>query len=106
MKQGDEMRNYLSNIAFIALAVLVSADAAFAEEAYKYGEYGALGVALVMGIAVLGGTLGQSKAISSGLDAIGRNPSARGDIFVPMLIGLAFVESLVILAFVIALSLT
>ena len=55
-----------------------------------------------MGLAALGGTLGQGKAISSGLDAIGRNPSAQGKIFIPMLIGLAFVESLVILSFVIA----
>jgi len=58
-----------------------------------------------MGLAALGGTLGQSKAIASGLDAIGRNPSARGDIFLPMIIGLALVESLVILAFVISILL-
>ncbi|MBX7142813.1 MAG: ATP synthase F0 subunit C, partial [Oligoflexia bacterium] len=45
------------------------------------------------------------KAISAALESIGRNPAAQGKLFVPMLIGLAFVESLVIIAFVIAIKL-
>lgn len=97
------MRNNFSTLVLMVLAVLVTSDVAFAADgAYKYGDYGAIAIGMVMGIAALGGTLGQAKAISSGLDAIGRNPSARGDIFTPMLIGLAFIESLVILSFVIA----
>ena len=63
---------------------------------------GVIGAALAIGLAAFGGTLGQGKAISAGLEAIGRNPSAQGKIFIPMLVGLALIESLVILAFVIA----
>lgn len=65
----------------------------------------ALAAGLTIGLAAFGGALGQGKAISAGLDAIGRNPAAQGKLFVPMLIGLAFVESLVIIAFVIAIKL-
>lgn len=65
----------------------------------------ALGAAIAMGLATLGGALGQGKAASSALDSIGRNPSASGKLFVPMILGLALVESLVILAFVIAITL-
>ena len=61
-----------------------------------------VGAGLAIGLAALGGTMGQGKAVSAALDSIGRNPSASGKIFVPMILGLALVESLVILSFVIA----
>lgn len=65
----------------------------------------ALGSAIAIAIAVFGGTSAQGKAASAALEGIARNPSAKGDIFVPMILGLALIESLVILAFVIANSL-
>ncbi len=65
----------------------------------------ALGSAIAIAIAVFGGTSAQGKAASAALEGIARNPAARGDIFVPMILGLALIESLVILAFVIANSL-
>ncbi len=64
--------------------------------------YASMSAALAIGIAVLGGALGQAKTAASALEAIGRNPSAQGKIFVPMIIGLALIESLVLYAFVIA----
>lgn len=87
---------------FLVLAIALGGDVAFAESAA--GETGivAIGAGVAIGLAALGGTLGQGKAVSSALDSIGRNPGAQGKIFVPMLLGLAFVESLVIIAFVIA----
>ena len=60
---------------------------------------------LAIGIAALGGALGQGKAAAAALDGISRNPAAQGKIFVPMLIGLALIESLVIYALVIAFQL-
>ncbi|MCL4125779.1 UNVERIFIED_CONTAM: hypothetical protein GTU68_019367 [Idotea baltica] len=57
-----------------------------------------------MGVAALGGTLSQGKAVSSALEAIGRNPSSGGEVFLPLILGMAFIESLVILSFVIAFS--
>jgi len=65
------------------------------------GSFG-LAAGLAIGIAVLGGTLSQGKVVAAVMDATGRNPSAGGKLFLPMIIGLAFIESLVIVAFVIA----
>ena len=62
----------------------------------------ALGAGLAVGIAALGGGLGQGKAVSSALEGIARNPNASGRIFTPMIIGLALIESLVIYGLVIA----
>ena len=60
---------------------------------------------LAIAVAAFGGAFGQSMAIKSALDGIGRNPSAAGKITTPMIIGLAMIESLVIYALVIALML-
>lgn len=88
---------------FAAAAILLGGDLALAEEAAKGGgSYLPIGIALTMGTAVAAGTFAQGKAVTAGLEAIGRNPSSSGNIFVPMLLGLAFIESLVVLAFVIA----
>lgn len=62
----------------------------------------AIGSALAIGIAVVGGALGQGKAIASAMEGIGRNPGSSEKIFVPMVIGLALIESLVIFALLIA----
>ena len=62
----------------------------------------ALAAGLCMGIAVLGGALGQSKAAVAALESIGRNPVAAKQLFTPMIIALALIESLVLLAFVVA----
>ncbi|MGA1192046.1 MAG: F0F1 ATP synthase subunit C [Bdellovibrionota bacterium] len=88
-----------------AVLVFVAADPVLAEEAAATGANGALGAAIAIGLAALGGTLGQSNAVRAALDSIGRNPSAAGKVFTPMILGLALIESLVILAFVIAFSL-
>ena len=65
----------------------------------------ALSAAIVMGIAAFGGALGQAKIGSAAMEGIARNPQARQDMFVPMIIGLALIESLVIYALVIAFQL-
>ena len=62
----------------------------------------AIGAGLAVGLAALGGGLGQGRAAASALDGIARNPQASGKIFTPMIIGLALTESLVLLAWLIA----
>ncbi len=64
--------------------------------------YIAMGAALVLAVAALGGALGQGKIGSSAVDGIARNPKAAKEMFVPMILGLVLIESLVIYAFVIA----
>lgn len=62
-------------------------------------------VAAGLGIAVaaFGGALGQGRAAAAALEGIARNPNASGKIFVPMILGLALIESLVIYALVVSL---
>lgn len=62
----------------------------------------ALSAAIAIGLAVIGGTFGQSKAAAAALEGIARNPEAQGKIFTPMILAMALIESLVILGFVIA----
>jgi F-type H+-transporting ATPase subunit c len=65
----------------------------------------AIAAGLGLGIAALGGAIGQGKAVASALDGIGRNPGASGKILTPMIIGLAMIESLVIYSLVVSLLL-
>ena len=74
--------------------------------AAEYGEMAtfgiALGAGLAIGIAALGGGIGQGMAMRGALEGIARNPNATDKIFTPMIIGLALIESLVIYGLVIA----
>jgi F-type H+-transporting ATPase subunit c len=58
-----------------------------------------------LGIAALGGALGQGRAIAAAAEAIARNPSATGDIRGALLLGLVLIESLVIYTLVVSLIL-
>ncbi len=64
-----------------------------------------LACGLAIGIAAMGGGIGQGIAISKGLEGIARNPEAQPKIFIPMIVGLALIESLVIYALVISILL-
>ncbi len=94
-----------SKIVFFLYAMILP-SVVFAQEGHAAagGNSGwlALGAGIAMGLAALGGTLGQGKAVSSGLDAIGRNPGAAGKMLIYFILGLALIESLVIVSFVIA----
>ena len=85
-----------------AALLMVLAPAAFAQGATGGGEsHGALWIAAAfgMGIAAFGCGLGQGKIGAAALEGIARNPGAAGSIFTPMLLGLAFVETLVLFTF-------
>ena len=86
----------------LATLLFVLAAPAFAAE----GELAILGLAigagLAIGVAALGGALGQGRATAAALEGIARNPNASDRIFTPMIIGLALIESLVIYGLVIA----
>jgi F-type H+-transporting ATPase subunit c len=62
----------------------------------------AIAAAFGLGIAALGGALGQGKAAATALDGIARNPGAADKIRGPMILALALIESLVIYALIIA----
>jgi F-type H+-transporting ATPase subunit c len=60
----------------------------------------AIAISLGIGLAVFGGALGQSRAAAAALEGIARNPNASDKVFVPMILGLSFIESLVLFAWV------
>lgn len=72
------------------------------DNGYTVKAYLAIAAGIGIGIAAFGGALGQGRAAAAALEGIGRNPGASGKIFVPFILALALVESLVIYALVIA----
>lgn len=95
-------------VALAAVAVLFVAPAAFAEggeHAVGAGGLGALAAGLGLGIAVLGGALGQGRTAATALEGIARNPGASGNMFLPFILGMVLIESLVIYSLVVSLQL-
>ena len=95
----------------LVLATVFAAAPAFAQDAAAHvvsanvaGTVGyvAIGIGIMMGLAVFGGTFGQARAAASALDGIARNPAASDKITVPLILSLALMESLVLFAFLIA----
>ncbi len=65
----------------------------------------AIAAAVAIGIAVIGGTIAMGLAIYKAIDATARQPEADGKIKSTMILGLVFIETLVIYALVIAILL-
>ncbi|MEK7567500.1 MAG: ATP synthase F0 subunit C [Patescibacteria group bacterium] len=61
-----------------------------------------LGMALAVGLGVIGPGIGIGLIVAGALEAMGRNPEASGKIQATMFIGIAFTEALAIFALVIA----
>ncbi len=106
MKLNKKVLAFLSSFAVIALfstsAFAQTGAEAAAGNAYSMISW--LGIAAGFGIAIaaFGGALGMGYAVASTMEGIARNPGSRDEVFVPFIIGLALIESLVIYAFVIA----
>lgn len=60
-----------------------------------------LGMALAVGLGVIGPGIGIGLIVAKALEAMGRNPEASGRIQATMFIGIAFTEALAIFALVI-----
>jgi F-type H+-transporting ATPase subunit c len=84
------------------MPILAFAQDGASSNAFDVKQLAALGSALAIGLGVLGGALGQGRAAAAALEGIARNPGASARIQTPMILGLALIESLVLLAFVIA----
>lgn len=99
--KGDKMNRQLRFLAAVSFVLFALPSLALAEGAVPgvASPLVPIGVGLAMGLAVLGGGIGQGKAISAALESVGRNPAASGKVFTFMIIGLVLVESLVLVAF-------
>jgi F-type H+-transporting ATPase subunit c len=85
------------------LAMALSPDLALAAEEGGGSGWGiAIGAGLAIGLAILGAGIGQGMTAAAAVSGIARNPGAAGVIQTPMIIGLALIESIALLAFVIA----
>ncbi|RMD84937.1 MAG: F0F1 ATP synthase subunit C [Candidatus Dadabacteria bacterium] len=91
--------------AFLMVLFLLIGDTAFAEEGAQAASGNgllAIGAGVAVAVAAFGCALGQSRVAAAALESIGRNPSAAGKLFTPMILGLVFIEVLYILSFVVA----
>ena len=90
---------------FMSLAALLLATPAFAQaaggEANVSHWYVSIGAGIGMAIASGLCGLGQGRATASATEALARNPGARPGIFIFLILGLAFIESLALFTFVI-----
>jgi F-type H+-transporting ATPase subunit c len=87
---------------FMTLAAMLLATPAFAQNAAGATNQwvplaAGLGMALAAGLC----GIGQGKATASSAEALARNPGARPGIFLFLILGLAFIESLALFTFVI-----
>ncbi len=90
---------------FLAPAIAMAAPAAAGAAAKGMGPNDgifAIAMGFGMGLAALGCGMGQGRAAAAALEGICRNPNAAEKVNTPMLLGLAFIESLTIFTLVTA----
>jgi F-type H+-transporting ATPase subunit c len=61
----------------------------------------AIGMALAVGLGMIGPGIGIGIVVGHALEAMGRNPEASGRLLVNMFIGIAFTEALAVFALVV-----
>lgn len=100
------MKKVLGSLGVVFGGVLAS-GVAFAEGAEGASAGGGNGLvaiasALAIGLAAFGAASGQGKASAGALEGIARNPTSRDQVFMPLILCLAFMEFQALLGFLIA----
>ena len=104
---------------FALIALFISSNLAFAQEAAEAAASGGdgsflkaaiiigscIGAGIGMGLGAIGPGAGMGHAVRGALEGMARNPGTSGKLMTTMLIGMAMMESLAIYALVIALIL-
>jgi len=99
------MKKYLVGLLASIMALVTFAPAALAEaETAAPSEWTPIGIGILMGFAVMGGAMGQGRAVAATIETIGRNPSVAGKAQMVMILGLALIESLVLFGLAIVFS--
>ena len=88
---------------FMFLSAMLLATPAFAQASGGDPSRQWVPLAAGLGMAIASGLcgIGQGKATASATEALARNPGARPGIFLFLILGLAFIESLALYTFVI-----
>lgn len=87
---------------FLAPMIAMAAPAAGGPSGGPNDGIFAIAMGFGMGLAALGCGMGQGRAAAAALEGICRNPNAAEKVNTPMLLGLAFIESLTIFTLVTA----
>ena len=87
-------------VACLPLAAL--AEEALSSASAEDAGIKALAAAITISLGALGGALGQGRVAASAMEGIARNPQAGKSMFVPFMVALAMIESLVLFCLVIA----
>lgn len=88
---------FMTMMIVTAMMIAPSAFAQGGEQAASGGKgLAAIAVAFGMGIAAFGCGLGQGRIASAACEGMARNPGAAGPIRAAMILGLVFVETLVL----------
>ncbi len=108
-KKEPPMLKKVSLATLSSLVVLLLTSSAWAQagaegasNANDVKALGSIAAGIAIGVAVLGGGIGQGRAASAALEGISRNPQAESQIRGSMILGLALIESLVLFAFAMA----
>lgn len=84
---------------------MMTSMSAFANEAAagaSKGDWGSyVGVGIGMALAVMAAATAQGKIAAAFMDGVSRNPGAQKSMFVPLILSLVFVETLVLFTFLI-----
>ncbi|MDP2317698.1 MAG: ATP synthase F0 subunit C [Pseudomonadota bacterium] len=88
---------------FVATTGLALAEGTNAFDATTWGP--GIGAGLAIGLAALGGGLGQGRTATAALEGMARNPQAAGQLQTPLLIALVFTETLTLFSLVVAMKL-
>jgi F-type H+-transporting ATPase subunit c len=91
----------LSVMAILMLATPVFAQGEPAAAAYSGPNWVAITSGFAMAIAASLAALGQSRVAAAACEGMARNPAARAGIQLAMILGLAFIESLVLFTLVV-----
>jgi len=103
--------NRIARVVVMSVVLMCLAVPAFAAEGAAANEFtmktgAAIGAGIAIALAAFGGAIGQGRSVAAALEGIARNPEASGKVLVPMILGLALIESLVIYALIIAFQLS
>jgi F-type H+-transporting ATPase subunit c len=101
MNMNKKLFLLLSFTAILMLATPVFAQGEPAAAAYAGPNWIAITSGFAMAIAAGLAALGQSKVAASACEGLARNPAARAGIQLAMILGLAFIESLVLFTLVV-----
>jgi len=98
MKKLSMLLTALAGVALLAPAAFAQGGEAAATGGGK--GIAAIAVAIGMGVAAFGCGLGQGRIASAACEGMARNPGAAGPIRAAMILGLVFVETLVLFTLV------